>query len=284
MQSVMNSPGGGGRYTEHVWQVTMGEEALVFSNHPTLVTARHEDQNTLRLPEVLALHARPRPAQTPPGQAWYWTYANMPPGHAGDVRPGYWQGSTAGPRTFGTDSLAFLIYNIPEDDLLPWAHVYLPRRAFDEVREEENWIFLRKAEGYAALWIPGGYAAATSGFWADTELKLAGARSALLSFIGDAGRDGAFTDFIRRARSLQPQWEPRTLTLSALPTDGSGRIRVSYQHGPEQGGVPLDLPGARFETPWGVLPLGSSALRLQTPVGSYNLDLSDVWEDVSEHA
>src|SRR5207248_782244 len=51
MQSVMNSPGGGGRYTEHAWQVTMSEEALVFSNHPTLATARHPEQNTKALEE-----------------------------------------------------------------------------------------------------------------------------------------------------------------------------------------------------------------------------------------
>lgn len=109
MQSVMQSPGGGGRYTEHVWQVTMGEEALVFSNHPTLVTPRHPEQNTLPLDEVYALYAEPRPTTGIPGGAWYWTYANVPPGHAGDVRPGYWQGSGTGPRSFGTGALAFLI-------------------------------------------------------------------------------------------------------------------------------------------------------------------------------
>jgi hypothetical protein len=281
MQSVMNSPGGGGRYTEHVWQVTMGEEALVFSNHPTLVTARHLDQNTLPLAEILALYAGPRPSEPPPGQAWYWTYANVPPGHAGDVRPGYWQGSTVGPRSFGTDSLAFLVYSIPEDDLLPWAHVYLPRRAFDEVQEDENWIFLRKGEGYAALWMPGGYAPTAGGFWAGTELKFTGARSALLSFIGDARRDGGFADFTHRARSLQPEWDPQTRTLSALPTDGGPRLHVSYEDGPSQGGAPIDTRGERFETPWGTMALGSSVLRLETPAGSYDLDLSDAWGDAA---
>lgn len=282
MQSVMNSPGGGGRYTEHVWQVTMDEEALVFSNHPTLATTVHPEQNTLTWDKATALHAQPRPAEPPPGQPWYWTYANVPPGHDGDVRPGYWQGSTVGPRTFGVGALAFLIYQIPPTDPLPWAHVYLPRDAFDTVREEKNWVFLRKGNGYAALWIAGGYTPTTNGFWADRELKTESPHSALLSFIGDAHHDGDFESFTQRAYDLQPQWDPQVLSLSALlPKDGK-RISVSYETGPKIEGVPLDTRGPRFETPWGSLPLGSSALHLQTPVGSYDLDLSDVLSDTEE--
>ncbi|MDQ3814245.1 MAG: hypothetical protein M3347_09880, partial [Armatimonadota bacterium] len=276
MQSTMNAPGGGGRYTEHVWQVTMSEAALVFSNHPTLASLRHPEQNTKTIEDALALYAKPRPAQPAPGQPWYWTYANVPPGHEGDVRPGYWQGSTVGPRTFGIGSMAFLVYNIPEDNPLPWAHVYLPRRAFDEVREEGEWVFLRQGNGYAALWLPGGYTPTTEGFWADTEIKLKETRCAVLSFIGNAGRDGSFAEFINCAKALQPQWDVQTLTLSALPTGGGERISVSYDNGPSQGGRKIETRGARFETPWGTMPLDSLTLQLRTPVGEYNLDLRDV--------
>jgi hypothetical protein len=275
MQSTMNSPGGGDRYTEHVWQVTMGEEALVFSNHPTLKSLRHPEQNTKSMEEALAVFARPRPAQPTPGQPWYWTYTNVPPGHEGDVRPGYWQGSTVGPRTFGTGSLSFLVYNIPEDNPLPWAHIYLPCRAFAEVRQEREWIFLRRGNGYAALWLPGGYTPTTEGVWADTELKLKEPRCAVLSFIGNAGREGSFAAFINRAKGLQPQWDAQAITLSALPQPGGQRISVSFVGGPEQGGAPISTRGARIETPWGTMPLGSPALRLQTPAGEYNLDLRE---------
>jgi hypothetical protein len=272
MQSVMNSPGGGGRYTEHVWQATMGEEALVFSNHPTLVTAEHQEQNTRTIEEVLALYAAAPPSDPPFGGAWYWTYANVPPGHPGDVRPGYWQGNGVGPRSFGTGALAFLVYNIPPDDLLPWAHVYLPRRAFDEIREDGEWVYLRRGAGCAALWLPGGYTPTTEGFWAGAELKLERPRCAVLSFIGS----GDFDAFIERARGLQPEWAAETLTLSALPPEGGERISVSYEGGPSQNGAPIDTRGARFDTPWGSLPLDSLALRLETPAGDYDLDLGDV--------
>jgi hypothetical protein len=51
---------------------------------------------------------------------------------------------------------------------------------------------------------------------------------------------------------------------------------VSYDEGPSQGNAAINTRGARFETPWGTMPLESRTLQLQTPAGEYNLDLSDV--------
>jgi hypothetical protein len=274
MQSTMNSPGGGDRYTEQVWQITMGDEALVFSNHPTLSTDADPAKRAKVIQDALALYVKPRPAQPNPGEPWYWIHGNVPPGHSGDVRPGYWQGSTNGPRTFGTGALSFIVYNIAPDNPLPWAHVYLPRATFDEVREDGNWVFLRQGTGYAALWLPTGYTATKEGFWADKELRLNGPRCAVLSVIGDAARDGDYEKFIQRAKATMPQWDEPSLTLSALPLGGGDRVSVSYEGGPSQAGQKINARGARIETPWGTMPLGSATLRLQTPAGEYNLDLT----------
>jgi hypothetical protein len=201
----------------------------------------------------------------------------MPPGHPGDVRPGYWQGNKVGPRSFGTGALAFLVFNIPANDPIPWAHVYLPRANFDTVREENNWIFLRKGDGYAALWLPSGYSTTDKGIWANSELKLNSPRAAVLSFIGNAARHGNFDNFIARARALQPQWNVETLTLSALSDEKDAapteRISVSYESGPSRGGQKIETRGARFQTPWGNMKLGSMTVRLHTPAGDYDLDL-----------
>ncbi|MDQ3812570.1 MAG: hypothetical protein M3347_01310, partial [Armatimonadota bacterium] len=63
MQSTMNAPGGGGRYTEHVWQVTMSEEALVFANHPTLSVEPGWGDRARAVDETLALYAGAPPAE-----------------------------------------------------------------------------------------------------------------------------------------------------------------------------------------------------------------------------
>ncbi|BCM94452.1 hypothetical protein IAD21_06359 [Abditibacteriota bacterium] len=276
MQSTMNSPGGGGRYTEHVWQITMNETALVFANHPTAtvpisIAGGGAQQD---LAQTIAVYSQPRPANPPVTEgAWYWTYANVPPGHQGDVRPGYWQGNLVGPRSFGTGSLSFLIFDIPADNPLPFAHLYLPRAEFDEVREANNWVYLRKGTGYAALWIPTGYTPTKTGLWADTEWKINGRQSAVLSFIGNAATNHTFDVFITRAQQLQPQWDAQNLTLSALPSDNAPRVTVSYTDGPSTGNQKIDTKGPRFQTPWGSMSLGTRTLSLKTPAGQYNLDL-----------
>ena len=274
MQSTMNSPGGGGRYTEHVWQITMGETALVFANHPTLNIGTAFGGGRKNIEQVLALYDTLRPATPPVTRgAWYWAYANVPPGHQGDVRPGYWQGNSIGPRSFGTGDLSFLIFDIPADNVLPFAHVYLPRAEFDEVREAENWIYLRKGNGYAALWLPTGYEKTTRGLWANVELRLNLPRTALLSMIGDQARDGDFAGFIARCKYLQPQWDAQNLTLSALPARDGKRISVSYANGAQQNGQAIETRGPRFQTPWGSMPFGTRTLQLKTPAGDYDLDL-----------
>ena len=279
MQSTMNSPGGGGRYTEHVWQITFDETALVFANHPLLpadiVVAGGEQPQTVE--QTLRRYAQSEPVTpTDPQGTWYWTYANMPPGHQGDARPGFWQGNGIRPRTFGEGKLAFAIFNIPADNPLPYAHLYLPCAEFDDLRAEGHWLSLRKGAGYAALWIPTGYTETQMGLWAHTEWKLNGHRSAVLSLIGDQQCDGDFDRFIARAQALQPQWDAASLTLSALPTPDAERLSVSYEGGPQRGTQPISTKGPRFETPWGSMPLGSRALTLDTPAGRYALDLAPV--------
>ncbi len=274
MQSTMLSPGGGGRYTEHVWQITMNETALIFANHPTLGTGTAFGGGRKTVAETLALYDTPRPHNVPITKgAWYWAYANVPPGHQGDVRPGYWQGNSAGPRSFGTKDLSFLIFDIPADNPLPFAHVYLPRAEFDEVREIDNWIYLRQGNGYAALWLPTGYEPTTSGLWANVELKLRNPQTAIFSIIGDKARDKDFEAFIARCKYLQPQWDAQNLTLSALRARDGERISVSYANGPSQNGQTIDARGPRFQTPWGAMKLGQRTLQLKTPAGEYRLDL-----------
>jgi hypothetical protein len=175
--------------------------------------------------QALAFYAATRPAdKRPAGEPWYWAYANVPPGHPGDMRPGYWQGNNVGPRSFGTGPLAFIIYDIPANNPLRWAHVYLPRRAFDEVRQAGDWVFIRKGNGYAALWLPGGYTASTSGYWKDVELKLNRARAAVLAFVGNAQRYGAFEKFVSGAGSLKPRWDEAARLLSAVPPQGGSGL------------------------------------------------------------
>jgi len=77
-----------------------------------------------------------------------------------------------------------VIYNIPAHDPLPWTHLFFPRRAFDEVQEQDGWIFARKGTGYVSVWLPEGYQWTTRGVWAGSEVRSLKPRHAMLVAVG----------------------------------------------------------------------------------------------------
>ena len=117
-------------FQQHIWQATLGSDAHVFTLH-----RGSEDDKSMK----------------------------------------YWQGRL--PRAAQIENCVIAIYNIPnapipgpptvfppessgnaipspapsEETLLPYTLAAFPRSAFDEVVEQEGWIFARKGDGYLAL-------------------------------------------------------------------------------------------------------------------------------------
>ncbi len=281
MLSVTNTPGGEGGYSEQIWQMTLGESAPVFSNHPSLENShtwvlRDQGREHKNLADGLAhyrdsapgLDAAPRRVD---GTPWFWGHANMPPGHPGELRPGYWQGNAHHPRGYGRGRAAFLIYDIPPDDPLPWVHLFLPTRAFDEVVATGRWIFLRHGSGYGAIWCSAPPTFTSTGFWAGCEATIEAPRCAIFALIGDPTTDASFSSFQSAARQCAPAWNDEE--LSAVVPGESERVCVTHSRGPAIGDRPVNTLGARIATRWGSLPLGETSLTLDTPVGSCRISL-----------
>jgi hypothetical protein len=75
------------------------------------------------------------------------------PGTADETsRPNFWAGNGVMPRAAQHRNVLLCIYHAPLDDAFPFSHAYLPRAAFDEVLERDNWVFARKDDGYLALY------------------------------------------------------------------------------------------------------------------------------------
>lgn len=258
MLSVMNSPGGFGRSTEQVWQATFDEQTLVFSNHPNLLRLARQEDNPDALRRLSAYET------TPPGEMHpYWVEGNVPPGSPGDIRPGYWQGNVCGPRSYGEGPMAMLIYDIEPREAMPWAHVFFPRRRFDELREQDPWLFARKGDGYLALWVPTGYKPTMSGVWRDVELRMNGARSALIAIVGRRADHATLDDFADAARSAEPTWDnDRLLVCVDSPVD-SRRIELRYDTGPSDAAGPINTRFNRIDSPWGAMPLGDRRIDVQ---------------------
>jgi hypothetical protein len=113
LSSVQDYRPGAPGYQQHIWQASLGINAVVFTNHPGETTPN------------------------PVGK---------------ESSPAYWAGNKTLPRAVQYKNVLICVYNIDPKDPAPFSHAYFPRNAFNEVIEQGHWVFGRKADGYVALY------------------------------------------------------------------------------------------------------------------------------------
>ena len=126
LASVVDHRFGEMRDQVHSWVAQIDADALVFTTHPVTGADKSTD----------------------------W---------ASDGKPGYWTGEASMPRSAQFERTGIHIYQPAWDantDALLWAvfgyrdytHAFVPQDRFDEVMQSGNWTFVRKGDGYIALW------------------------------------------------------------------------------------------------------------------------------------
>lgn len=68
------------------------------------------------------------------------------------MRPAYWYGNGIMPALKQNGSCLGVIYDIPENHPIHFTHLYFPKGKFDEIREDGNWLFGRKGNGFMGVW------------------------------------------------------------------------------------------------------------------------------------
>ena len=145
---------------QHVWQATLGPDAVCFTTHP--------------------------------------------PKREG-ASPNYWAGSGSLPRAAQIENVVIAIYNISRAPALyvpnRWffPHAWLPRDRFDQVLEQNGWVFARHGQGYLALRSQQPYR------WQDQpgedqnrEIIEDGRQNIWICELGRQAVDGSFEHFINR--------------------------------------------------------------------------------------
>jgi hypothetical protein len=150
-------------YQQHIWQATLGPHAVVFTNNPDSL---HNDDKH---------------------------------------RPSYWMGNGRQPRTGQVQNVLIALYDIPRYPSAPpplearhytFTHAYFPRWAFDEVVEQDHWIFGRVGEGYVALYSHEPYEWITEGPDKNQEVISLNRQNVWITQLGRESVDGSFTNFI----------------------------------------------------------------------------------------
>lgn len=226
-------PGMGGDQ-QHLWQATLGPDAVCFTTHPG-----------------------PRRARSP---GWWTGSATLPRvGQVANVviaryriraRPALYVAN----RKRGT-------------------HAWLPRDHFDEVREQAGWVFARRADGYLALrsqqpmrWndAPDAGEDQARELWAD------GAENTWICELGRRVDDGSFEQFLARVAAAPLEFRDGR---GRYPSPSQGLIEFGWRGALRHEGraVPLrDFP--RYETPWGGAAFPMDALELRCGAERLRLD------------
>ncbi len=130
------------------------------------------------------------------------------------LRPGYWHGNGVMPALRQDGKLLLTIYCTGNNHPIHFTHLYCPRSRFDEIQEEEHWIFLRHAEGYIGLW-HSAEAVPYQDVLFDCELRFYHSKTAFVCIVGSCREDGSFEQFIRTSRELKPEFDDQLVWLKA---------------------------------------------------------------------
>jgi hypothetical protein len=228
---------------QHIWQATLGPDAVCFTTHPAKLEG---------------------------------------------ATPNYWTGGGLLPRAAQYGNVAVVIYRIERIPALYvpirhfFTHAWLPKDKFDEVVEQDHWIFARKQDGYLALrsqnayfWnSPGrvparGLAIRGSAEDVEREVIAPGARNIWVCQLGRRQEDGPFTDFVEQVSAAQIRFSGLNVEYRA---PGVGLIRFGWDQALRVEDVVLQLDGyRRYDNPYSQTDFGSDVVRIAA--GGHELTL-----------
>ncbi len=165
---------------QHIWQATLGADAVVFVNHPACMSEDDAQRpNFWRGNAVL-----PRVAQ--------WK----------DVLVAIHKASQNGAQRVAPG--------------LDFTHAYFPVHEFDEYLLAGGWAFARKGRGYLALTSSAGFELVRRGASAFRELRVRGSTQVWVCMMGREGVDGTFEQFRAKTQALRLDYDGSGVRLETL--------------------------------------------------------------------
>jgi hypothetical protein len=152
-------------------------------------------------------------------------------------------------------NVVLAIYDISEEpgvyvtNSLFFTHAWFPKSEFDEVIEEEGWVFARLGGGYLALRSQYPYHWQTEeGEDKDNEILVPGKRNVWIGELGRKAVDGDFSEFRRRICGAPIAFDNLAVTYDS---PSQGRLEFAWEGDLLQNGNPVPLRDyPRYRNPY----------------------------------
>lgn len=234
---------------QHIWQATLGEDAVCFTTHPARIEG-----------------------VTPN----YWAGSGLLPRAA--------QYKSIVVAVYNIQKIPALYVPIRHF----FTHAWLPKNTFDEIAEKDGWIFARKGQGYLALRSQNQYRWATyrtengdpKGCQdprpSDTEIIAEGAQNIWICQMGREAEDGAFEQFVESVSAAAVSFNGLNVRYQS---PGHGLVEFGWDGPFIVGGVEIALHDyPRYDNPFVKAEFGST--EMSVAAGSHALNLQ--WENATE--
>jgi hypothetical protein len=184
------------------------------------------------------------------------------PGKKGDEH-GHWSGDLGcGCGHFFQNRTALVaLYDVPEQQPLQLIHAYVPKAEFDEVIEENGWIFVRAGRSCAALKMMGGHKWTRHNKWQEPhggtarrkwglcEVISAGGRNGAVCEAGLAGDFGGFAAFRKEIAGNRLEFDREELRLT-YESKRAGTLHLDARGTRKLNGRPAKLDYATYDCPY----------------------------------
>jgi hypothetical protein len=150
------------------------------------------------------------------------------------------------------------IYDIAPDQPCQFIHAHVPRAAFDQVVEEDGWLFVRSGGSAAGLRLLStthpadggrGYTWTTEGPWSGREVVAPGARHGVVCEVATIDGEAGFAAFRRELAGNRLHFDRERLAL-AYHSRRNGVLTLARGEPGLVDGVPLDLDHGTYDCPW----------------------------------
>lgn len=240
LSSAVDYRKGYGGSQQHIWQATLGPDAVCFTTHPA---------RTLGAP------------------------------------PNYWTGSGILPRVAQIKNVLIAIYRLDKfpallvEDHLRLTHAWLPRDRYEEVVEQDGWIFARYGDGYLALLSEHPYEwRELPGEDSGREVLVNSSRNIWLCELGRREIDGDFEDFVQRIIAAEVQFSGSNVTYHS---PSQGKIEFGWDRPLRKDGRVIRLDDyPRYANPYAQSDLPSEEIHIE--LNEHSLDLE--WTEPRRNA